>query len=68
MDETQLKLEIYKNKRLIGKLHAEACLHRRNRDSRMMNEIHREIHKKEAEIKECLWLIDWVHVNGNDAL
>jgi hypothetical protein len=59
LQETRKSLRIK-----IGKLHAEACSHRLNKDVASMREAHRLIERCEAEIKECEYLLEWVHVTS----
>jgi hypothetical protein len=68
MDETILRENIKALWKRIGKLHAEACSHRLNKDPESMRGAHRQIERRQAEVKENEYLLGWVHVDAKDLL
>ena len=61
-NERNIRARMTELTRSIGKMHAEACSHRLNKNMSCMHDVHKEIAKTEIEIKECAYLLEWVHV------
>jgi hypothetical protein len=68
MDGTILRGNIKTLRKKIGKLHAEACSHRLNKDPESMRGTHMQIERRQAEVRECEYLLGWVHVDAKDLL
>jgi hypothetical protein len=64
MDMKTLQGEIKEKRATIGKLHAEACSHRLNKDPESVRKVHFKIDWCEREIKEIEYLIKWVGDHG----
>ncbi len=59
MDKKTLQGGRKEKRAIIGKLHAEACSHRLNKDPESMRKAHFKIGCCEREIKELEYLIRW---------
>ena len=58
MDKKRLlQTEIKEKRIMIGKLHAEACSHRLNKDPKSMQKTHLKIDCCQREIKECEYIL-----------
>ena len=66
MDKRDLLAKIKVLQVSIGKLHAEACSHRLNKDPESMRLAHRQIERRQAEVNECKYILRWADVKGCD--
>ena len=62
MDQTTRRGKIKEKRAIIGKLHAEACSHRVNKDPESMRLAHRQIERRQAEVNECKYILRWADV------